>query len=223
MCHKISIKTVTHSFGSRDILSNISLECNTGEVTAIMGRNGAGKSTLFNILFGTLKPNNADIYFDNNQFKYGDNLSNFIGYHTQEIMLPKYTKARDVIAMYLPLQKQNKVFYSPGIHAMETKRINELSLGQQRYLQLLLLINLDHPFIILDEPFSMVEHFYRELIKEKIMEYKAHKGFLITDHYYRDVLEIADKVNLIKDGKMIPILKSADLIDLEYLSSRSIL
>ena len=86
----------------------------------------------------------------------------------------------------------------------------------------MLVINLDQPFILLDEPFSMVEPLYKDLIKQKIIEYKTSKGFLITDHYYLDVLEIADKVNLIKDGKIIPVTSKEDLVELEYLSGRSI-
>jgi len=69
----------------------------------------------------------------------------------------------------------------------------------------LLVINLDQPFILLDEPFWMVEPLYKDLIKQKIIEYKTSKGFLITDHYYLDVLEIADKVNLIKMARSFPL------------------
>jgi len=212
-----------HSFGERRILSNVTFECNTGEIIGIFGRNGTGKTTLFKILFGTLKPEHAEIYFDGKLLKPGDVPINFISYHTQEIMLPKYTKARDVISMYLPLKKQDNVFYSPGIQDMTNKRICDLSLGQQRYLQLLLLLNLDHPFIILDEPFSMIEPVYKNLIKEKLIEYRAHKGFIITDHYYRDVLEICDRTHLLRDGILIPIQKNSQLIDLGYLSGQAII
>lgn len=223
MDHKILVRVVLHSFGERRILSNITFECSTGEIIGLFGRNGTGKTTLFKILFGTLKPDHAEIYFDNRLIKYGEGLNNFTGYHTQEIMLPKYTKSRDVISMYLPLAKQDKVFYATGVHDMANKRICDLSLGQQRYLQLLLLLNLDHPFLILDEPFSMVEPRYKSLIQEKLIEYRSHKGFLITDHYYRDVLEICDKTHLLKDGILIPIEKNTDLVHHGYLSSQSIL
>jgi len=223
MDHKIAVRVVLHSFGDRRILTNITFECNTGEIIGLFGRNGTGKTTLFKILFGILKPDQAEIYFDNRMIRYGEKISNFIGYHTQEIMLPRYTKTRDVISMYLPLAKQDKVFYSIGVPDMCNKRICDLSLGQQRYLQLLLLLNLYHPFLILDEPFSMVEPFYKDLIKEKIFEYRQHKGFIITDHYYRDVLDICDRTHLLRDGILIPIEKNSDLIDLGYLSGQAIL
>jgi len=223
MDHKIAVRVVLHSFGDRRILTNITFECNTGEIIGLFGRNGIGKTTLFKILFGILKPDQAEIYFDDRMIRYGGKISNFVGYHTQEIMLPRYTKTRDVISMYLPLAKQDKVFYSIGVSDMCNKRICDLSLGQQRYLQLLLLLNLNHPFLILDEPFSMVEPFYKSLIKEKILEYRSQKGFIITDHYYRDVLDICDKTHLLRDGILIPTEKNTDLIDLGYLSGQAIL
>ncbi|HEY0245301.1 MAG TPA: ATP-binding cassette domain-containing protein [Mucilaginibacter sp.] len=223
MVHQISVRVVVHSFSERRILSNITFECNTGEIVGLFGRNGTGKSTLFNILFGTLKPDHAEIYFDGRLVRYGEKLSNFIGYHTQDVMLPKYTKTKDIILMYLPLEKQKKVFYSKGVEEMIQKRVSELSSGQQRYLQLLLLLNLDHAIILLDEPFSMIEPLYKELIKEKLMEYREYKGFILTDHYYRDVLEICDRNYLLKDCRMIPIANNQDLVDLGYLSNQAIL
>jgi ABC-type multidrug transport system ATPase subunit len=223
MDHKIAVRVVLHSFGHRRILTNITFECNTGEIIGLFGRNGTGKTTLFKIMFGILKPDQAEIYFDGRMIRYGEKLTNFVGYHTQEIMLPRYTKTRDVISMYLPLKQQDKVFYAIGVQDMANKRICDLSLGQQRYLQLLLLLNLDHPFLILDEPFSMVEPRYKALIKEKLIEYRSQKGFIITDHYYRDVLEITDRTYLLKDGILTAIQKNTDLIDLGYLSGQAIL
>jgi ABC-type multidrug transport system ATPase subunit len=223
MVHQIAVRVVVHSFGEKRILSNITFECNTGEIIGLFGRNGTGKSTLFNILFGALKPEHAEIYFDGRLVKYGEKLSNFIGYHTQNVMLPKYTKTRDIISMYVPHEKQGKVFYSKGVEEMTKKRISELSSGQQRYLQLLLLLNLDHAFILLDEPFSMIEPLYKDLIKEKLLEYREQKGFILTDHYYRDVLEICDRTYLLKDCRMIPITENQDLVDLGYLSGHAIL
>lgn len=223
MGHKILIESIVHSFGNKNVLTNISLECNTGEIVGVFGRNGAGKSTLFNILFGTLKPKQATIYLDGKLFTPSKHQGEFIGYHTQEVMLPKFTKTRDLISLYLPLHKQDNVCFAEGVHEMSDKNVGDLSLGQQRYLQLLLILNLDHQFIILDEPFSMVEPLYKELIKKKLLAHRANKGFLVSDHYYRDILDIADKVTLLKDGAMAPILNNQELIDLGYLSAQAIL
>jgi ABC-type multidrug transport system ATPase subunit len=224
MVHTLQVKSITHNFGKRSILSQCSIECKTGEVIGIFGRNGSGKSTLFKILFGTLKPDQLTLYLDGYLWTGNSGLNAFIGYHPQEIMLPKSLKVKDLIPIYIrDAENQNKVYYTQGIHDMLTKKVGGLSPGQQRYLQFILLLNLNHHFILLDEPFSMVEPLYKDLIKQKLIEYKPHKGYIITDHYYLDVLEVSDKVNLIKKGEIIPISNVEDLKVFDYLSDQSIL
>jgi len=224
MVHTLQVKSITHSFGKRNILSQCSIECKTGEVIGIFGRNGSGKSTIFKILFGTLKPDQLTLYLDGYLWKGNSGLNAFIGYHPQEIMLPKSLKVKDLIPIYIrDAENQNKVYYIQGIHDMLTKKVGDLSPGQQRYLQFILLLNLNHHFILLDEPFSMVEPLYKDLIKQKLIEYKPHKGYIITDHYYLDVLEVSDKINLIKNGKIIPISNVEELKDFDYLSNQSII
>lgn len=69
----------------------------------------------------------------------------------------------------------------------------------------------------------MVEPLYKDLIKEKLIGYKVHKGFIITDHYYLDILDASDKLCLIKDEKIVTLSKSEDLVNHGYLSSQSII
>jgi ABC-type lipopolysaccharide export system ATPase subunit len=69
----------------------------------------------------------------------------------------------------------------------------------------------------------MVEPLYKDIIKEKLIEYKSHKGFIITDHYYLDILDASDKCCLIKDEKIVPLSNSEDLVTFGYLSGQSII
>ena len=79
--------------------------------------------------------------------------------------------------------------------------------------------NLNHQFLLLDEPFSMIEPIYKDVIKGLLLELKKTKGIILTDHYYNDVLEITDKNFVIKDSKIIKILDKKDLVKYEYLRS----
>lgn len=220
MNHQLIISAISHCFGTKKILEDISFECQTGDITGLFGRNGCGKSTLLNILFGTLKPASGSIRINGELLQNNINRKQ-IGYSCQEIFLPQNITVRNVIPLYFPGgEDQNKIFYSPGVHNMETTKVGNLSLGEQRYLQFLLIIHLNHPFVLLDEPFSMVEPVYREIIKEKIRELQTVKGFIITDHYYKDVLYIASKKLLMASGKIIPVNDEYDLAAAGYLSAR---
>lgn len=222
MEHTLNIKLITHGFGNKVIFSNTNLECKTGEITGIFGRNGTGKSTLFKILFGTLKADKKEIYFDGQLFAPELKVSQFIGYHTQEIMIPQNVYVENIISMYIQNpNKCDKIYYAQGVSEFKNRKIKHLSLGQKRYFQFLLLLSLDHNFILLDEPFAMIEPIYKDFIKKMIVEYKSCKGFLIADHNYMDVLEIANKLSLIKDGKIIPVINHEDLIRLGYLTNQS--
>lgn len=185
----------------------------------IFGRNGTGKSTLLKILFGTLHPDKSEFYLDNQNVSCKGPLNKFIGYHHQEVFLPKNITVRNLISMYLPDdEKQNKLFYNQRINKIESQKVGVLSLGEQRFLQFLLLLNFDHYFLLLDEPFSMIEPLYKDLIKEKIEEYRSEKGFIITDHYYLDVLQVSTIKKVIKDGVMKTVINDIDLVDFGYLS-----
>ncbi|MCW3110508.1 MAG: hypothetical protein JWQ09_5014 [Segetibacter sp.] len=219
MEHTLDVKSVIHSFGKRQVLSDITFTCKTGDVVGIFGRNGTGKSTLLKILFGTLRATRSEIYLDNEIADRKTGLNKFIAYHHQEVFLPRTTTVRNLIPLYFPEgEKQNKLFYDQQINKIENQKVGVLSIGEQRYLQFLLILNLDHHFVLLDEPFSMLEPLYKDLIKEKIEAYRSHKGFIITDHYYTDVLQVANIKKLIKDGAMKTVKKDTDLVDFGYLS-----
>lgn len=220
MEHTLDVKSVIHSFGKRQILSDISFTCKTGDVIGIFGRNGTGKSTLLKVLFGTLRAKHSEIYLDNKIVEKNIPSNKFIAYHHQEVFLPKNTTVKNLIPLYFPDgEKQNKLFYDPRINKIENQKAGALSMGEQRYLQFLMILNLDHHFILLDEPFSMLEPLYKDLIKEKMESNKYDKGFIVTDHYYADVLQVATIKKVIRDGVMLTINHTNDLVDFGYLSS----
>jgi ABC-type multidrug transport system ATPase subunit len=199
-------------------LLDVSFECRTGDILAIFGRNGSGKSTLFKVLFGTFKARKAEIYFDKEIIVHNSQLKNFIGIHLQDVFLPKDLKVRDIIPLFLPDGDiQNKVFHDSLINRIERTTIGKLSLGEQRYLQFLLLLYSTHHFVLLDEPFTMVEPLYRDRIKELILENRTQKGFVISDHYYQEILQIADNFKLLKNGRLSTISSPNDLISEGYL------
>jgi ABC-2 type transport system ATP-binding protein len=112
---------------------------------------------------------------------------------------------------------QDLIFRAPFIEKVATRKVGVLSLGELRYLELLLVAHLDHPFLLLDEPFSMIEPLYKQVIKEFLFSLKAKKGILLTDHYYRDVLDISDRNLVLVDGNIQIARNIDDLKQLGYI------
>lgn len=216
----LEIQNVSKSFGEKEILKDISLKCNIGNIIGIFGRNGSGKSSLLKIIHGTLKADSIKIEIDSETIKPKEIIpARHIAYLPQETFLPKNLKVRDIVPLFYPNgDNQDRIFYSKGISHFENKKIGTLSLGQLRYLEILLIGNLTHSYIMLDEPFSMIEPIYKDVIKEFLVDLKSKKGLIITDHYFNDVLEITDRNFIIKNGEKLYVKNETDLAKYEYLN-----
>ena len=212
------------NFGNREILKEVSFSLETGGILGVFGRNGCGKSTLLKMIFGTLSKGSIDISIDGEKFSPSKNiLRKQIAYLPQDSFLPRNIKVYDLIPMYFSeAKKQDKIFYDPYVAGDASKKVGELSIGQVRYLEVILLANTEHPFMMLDEPFSMIEPIYKERIKKTLEGLKAEKGIIVTDHYYKDVLDISTQNLLIKDAKSHPIKDVEGLRKQGYLSKDSI-
>jgi len=66
----------------------------------------------------------------------------------------------------------------------------------------------------------MVEPIYKKVIKDLLLDLKKEKGIILTDHYYNDVLEIATKNCIVKDGNKIDISTKGDLVKYGYLKTK---
>ncbi len=212
---------ITQQFGSKKVLNKVSISLQTGDVIGLFGRNGSGKSTLLKILFGVLKNTGFSLDIDGNRILQKQIIPlKKIGYLPQDSFLPKRITVRNLIPMVFPDGKlQELLFYRKGIAKFEKQRIGELSIGQRKYLELLLLSHMEHPFLLLDEPFSMVEPLYKEEIKGLLEEIKLFKGMIITDHYYHDVFEVSSQNYVLKEGSLTAVFSEEDLKKYNYLRS----
>jgi ABC-2 type transport system ATP-binding protein len=219
MRKELHIQNARKSFGKKEVLKNVSLSLAQGEIISLFGRNGSGKSTLLKILFGTLKADSITLQIDGKKIHPKEIIPNrHIGYLPQDNFLPKHLKVRDVIPLFhQDGDDQDLIFRVPFVEKVAKRKVGTLSLGELRYLELLLVAHLDHPFLLLDEPFSMIEPLYKQVIKDFLFSLKAKKGILLTDHYYRDVLDISDRNLVLVDGNTQIVNGVADLKRLGYI------
>ncbi|MFA6403673.1 MAG: ATP-binding cassette domain-containing protein [Salinivirgaceae bacterium] len=218
---KLIINKVVKSFGHNPILRDIDFECQVGEIIGLLGRNGSGKTTLLKILFGTVKADAIDVKINSKTFDPAKNIYvRTIAYLAQDSFLPRDLKVKNIIPMYYQDgDQQDRIFYDPRIAKIENRKISTLSFGELRYFEILLISRLPHRFILLDEPFSMIEPLYQDAIKDLLLTIKQDKGIILTDHYYNDVLQITDRNILIKEGRTFSISDKSDLANYGYIST----
>ncbi|GAA4433184.1 hypothetical protein GCM10023188_22340 [Pontibacter saemangeumensis] len=156
--HILEVDSVLYAIGERRLLSDVYLKCETGEIVGLLGRNGCGKTTLLKIIFGTKHTDNKHIAIDGAVYQKPYRHANLLAYLPQRDFLPKNLTLSAISRLYLPQKdKQAKIESDSRIRQHLSKRADELSKGELRYFELLLLLQLDVKFLLLDEPFSGVE------------------------------------------------------------------
>jgi ABC-type multidrug transport system ATPase subunit len=215
--HVLEADSIIATIEGRKILSDVYLRCQSGEVVGVLGRNGAGKSTLLKLIFGTLPTEDRSIRIDGNVIQTPYLRGKWIAYLPQQGFLPKNIPIGKIVRLFVDEERRKKVLTDERIRPHLRKRIKELSGGEQRYLEILLLVNLKVKFVLLDEPFSGIEPLYQDKVMDLINEYRPEKGFIVTDHVYKKIIGISDKLLLIDQGKTIPITKPEELEQFSYV------
>ena len=214
----LEIDSLSKSYGLRKILSDIYLKCETGEVVGVLGRNGCGKSTLLKIVFGILSADFKTVQIDNTIYQKAYKTKNQLAYLPQHRFLPDNLSLKKIIQIYIQNKNRREQIYNDSrISNHLTKTTKELSGGELRYFEILLLVNLDVKFILLDEPFSNIEPIYIEEIIKLIQQNKSEKGFVITDHDYENIIKASSRIVLIKDGALKNIKEPEQLEEYNYL------
>lgn len=198
---QLYVDSVEHAYDPFvPILTGVFIQCNIGEIVALLGRNGCGKSTLLQIIFGTIAPQNGLIRINEKRYKKGY-LSKKVCYLPQHKFIPNYLNVSNVIQLMIKDKtKQTLLLQDEIINKITHQKIAELSVGEQRYLELMLLLQQDADFYLLDEPFSGVAPYMKEKIQLLITSNSINKGFIISDHHYNSVLDIATRIVLLQNG-----------------------
>lgn len=213
MVHRLEVDSVYLEFNGRRILSDIYLKCETGKITGLLGRNGNGKSCLMNVIYGNLKASSQSVRIDDehvpNAYQRPDLLLNLPQFN----FIPKNLSLKRIFSDFnVDYSSLELVF--PEFKSKYKTAIKDLSGGQGRLIEIFLLLKKPSRFVMLDEPFSHLSPIHIEVVKELIQQEKANKGFLITDHMFRHIVQICDDLYVLADGKMH---LTKDVQELEFL------
>ncbi len=216
---ELFVDSILKTYGTKQVLTDIHLTCKKGEIVGLLGRNGSGKSTLLKIIFGGVGAEGKYIRVGE---KIINNLSEnrkLINYLPQDNFLPSHIKIDRIINLFCNQTEgdiiRNIDWVKPYLH----KKSSRLSGGERRMLEVYLIIYSDAKFVLIDEPFNGIAPLYKEELKTRIKEQTQNKGFIITDHDYRNVINLASRIVLIFDGGTKNIDNNEELIEWGYLNS----
>ncbi len=199
------------------------ITCAAGEIVGILGRNGCGKTTMLRAIFGSLDADQMHVTIDDESVGGGLRAAS-VSYLPQEPYLPRTLTVRralelsiagidvDEAARGFPLLAPLVV---PGPAA---RRVRDLSGGEQRTVELYIALSLPVRYTLLDEPFTEVEPAGRLLVAELVKQTAKERcrGVILTDHAYRDVLSIADRLCVMAQGQLYEVADAAGLARYGY-------
>jgi len=194
------VDSVIKSFDNKQILTDIYLTCKEGEIIGLLGRNGSGKSTLLQIIFGSLKADTKFIKINDRIVNHLHETHNQIKYLPQDNFLPRHLKTKRIISLFCDNDEAERITNNGFIKPLLDKKVRDLSGGEKRLIEILLILYSSAKFILVDEPFTGIAPIYIETIKDIIREQSKSKGLIVTDHDYLNIYNIATRIIMIYDG-----------------------
>ena len=212
----LSARDISKSYRGRKVVNNISIEVNQGEIVGLLGPNGAGKTTSFYMIVGIIKPEQGDIFLENeviSSYPMYQRAQKGIGYLAQEESVFRKLSVEDNILGVLEFselsknqqkEKAEQLMEEFGLINIRKSRGDLLSGGERRRTEIARALANNPNFLLLDEPFAGVDPIAVEDIQSIISVLKEKNiGILITDHNVQETLAITDRTYLMFEGKIL--------------------
>ena len=226
----LKAQDISKSYRGRKVVNGISVEVNQGEIVGLLGPNGAGKTTSFYMIVGIIKPEEGNIYLDQeviSDFPMYQRAQKGIGYLAQEESVFRKLSVEDNILGILEFstltknqqkEKAEQLMEEFGLIKIRKNRGDLLSGGERRRTEIARALANDPKFLLLDEPFAGVDPIAVEDIQSIISVLKKKNiGILITDHNVQETLAITDRTYLMFEGTILKDGKPEDLANDELV------
>jgi lipopolysaccharide export system ATP-binding protein len=212
---KIHTSELVKRYGQRIVVNQVSIEVNQGEIVGLLGPNGAGKTTTFYMTVGLIKPDEGEVFLDDQNITpkaMYKRAQMGIGYLPQETSIFRKLSVEDNIKAVLEMTKQPRkqqkeklesLLDEFRLHHVRKSPGDVLSGGERRRTEIARALATDPKFILLDEPFAGIDPIAVEDIQAIVAKLKFKNiGILITDHNVTETLSICDRAYLLIEGKI---------------------
>jgi ABC-type multidrug transport system ATPase subunit len=207
---------IEFGYNGGKLLTSIHMTCGRNEIVGLLGRNGTGKSTLMKIVFGTVRPEIGSIRINGVPLRSPGFSKRRVAYLPQESFLPGNLRLKTILTLF-GVSRPNMLKHFPELEDDIDLFPSQLSGGRLRLVEVLIVLLGDSQFCLLDEPFTGLSPVFIDRLQQVIVHEKQNKGVILSDHMYRDVLEIADSVYVLSNGRTYEVSEAEGLVRRGYL------
>ena len=212
----IEALSITKTVNNKKLFNKISLTIENKSITGLLGANGAGKTSLFRAIAGLSRINTGKLMF------YGQDVTDLsleersklgLSYVPQENSLFEELSLIENIRLVMELKFKkiveskekdiDKLFIKMGLTAKAKTKAKFLSGGEKRKAEIIRSILLDAKVILLDEPFAGVDPISVDEINKILKELSKEISIFISDHNFRDVINVCDSIILMNQGEIL--------------------
>jgi len=232
----LQLEKVTKSFFGNNALSDVDFDLRKEEIHCICGENGAGKSTLIKLLTGALTPDSGKITIGDMEYSsLSPKESHGLGIHViyqENLLLHNMSVAENMFVGQEKVKKFNIVDYKElyanasrvidmlGVSLDVREIVSNLSVANQQYVKIARALVFEPKILIMDEPTSMFNVMDAEKLLEIVKSLKSRGiSIIYISHNLSEVMEIADRITVIRDGFTISCRERKDGFSIDQLTS----
>ena len=227
MTSTLTAQNLAKSYKKRNVVKDVSLSVNTGQIVGLLGPNGAGKTTTFYMVVGLVQSDKGRIFIDDDELTLDPmhlRARKGIGYLPQEASIFRKLSVHDNIMAVLQTRKElnsdereeqlEQLLEEFHITHIRDSLGMSLSGGERRRVEIARALAANPQFILLDEPFAGVDPISVIDIKKIIEQLKSRGlGVLITDHNVRETLDVCERDYIVSHGQLIAEGTPAEILD----------
>ncbi len=228
---ELRANNLAKAYRGREVIHDVSLSLDSGQIVGLLGPNGAGKTTCFYMIIGIIPADRGDITIDGmdiTSLTMHERARRGIGYLPQEASIFRRLTVGDNILAILEtrsdlnkkqrLARRDELLEEFHVQHLRESLGQSLSGGERRRIEIARALATEPDFIMLDEPFAGVDPISVIDIKEIINHLRDRGiGVLITDHNVRDTLDICEKAYIVGEGYIIASGTPEDVLNNEHV------
>lgn len=222
----LKVRHLSFGYEQQPVLEDLSFRVSRGEYLAVMGESGCGKSTLLKLLYGALPFEEGSIQWKSHAIKGPAHQlvpgGEFIKYLAQDFDLMPFATVSENISKFLsatqPEQRASRtqeLLETMELQQYKDIKVQFLSGGEQQRVALARVLALRPEILLLDEPFSHIDHFRRTKLRRNLFGFLKREKIscVCASHDFHDVLPFADRVMVLKDREILDLRHTDDLFE----------